>query len=84
MRGAIPPLPQYVFMEWCLVKYRDNLTFYLLWSRVVIEILINKDSDGQERDLKLTTHLNLVPRLRLFGSASPLPHMPNKSSRLGI
>jgi hypothetical protein len=26
MRGAIPP-PQYVFMTWCLVKYRDNFTF---------------------------------------------------------
>jgi len=23
MRGAIPPLPQYVFMAWCLVKQRD-------------------------------------------------------------
>jgi hypothetical protein len=29
MRGAIPPLPQYVFMAWCLVKHRDNFTFYL-------------------------------------------------------
>jgi len=28
MRGAIPPLLQYVFMEWYLVKYRDNFTFY--------------------------------------------------------
>jgi hypothetical protein len=26
MRGAIPPLPQYVFMAWCLVKHRDNFT----------------------------------------------------------
>jgi hypothetical protein len=24
MCGAIPPLPQYVFMAWCLVKQRDN------------------------------------------------------------
>jgi hypothetical protein len=29
MRGAIPPLPQYVFMVWCLVKHRVNFTFYL-------------------------------------------------------
>jgi hypothetical protein len=29
MCGAIPPLPQYVFMVWCLVKHRDN--FYLYW-----------------------------------------------------
>jgi hypothetical protein len=27
MRGAIPPLPQYVFVAWCLVKHRDNFTF---------------------------------------------------------
>jgi hypothetical protein len=27
MNGAIPPLPQHVFMAWCLVKHRDNFTF---------------------------------------------------------
>jgi hypothetical protein len=27
MHGAISPLPQYVFMAWCLVKRRDNFTF---------------------------------------------------------
>jgi hypothetical protein len=27
MHGAIPQLPQYVFMVWCLVKQRDNFTF---------------------------------------------------------
>jgi len=26
MRGAIPPLLQYAFMEWCLVKHKDNFT----------------------------------------------------------
>jgi hypothetical protein len=30
IRGAIPPLPQYVFMAWCLVKHRHSLIFYLL------------------------------------------------------
>jgi hypothetical protein len=29
MREAILPLQQYVFMVWCLVKHRDNFTFYL-------------------------------------------------------
>jgi hypothetical protein len=24
IRGAIPPLPKYTFMAWCLVKHRDN------------------------------------------------------------
>jgi hypothetical protein len=27
MRGAIPPLPQYVLIVWCLVKHRDSFTF---------------------------------------------------------
>jgi hypothetical protein len=27
MRGAIPPLPQYVFLAWCLVKHGDSITF---------------------------------------------------------
>jgi hypothetical protein len=29
MRGAIPQLPQYAFMAWCLVKHRDNFALYL-------------------------------------------------------
>jgi hypothetical protein len=29
MRGALNPLPQYAFMAWCLVKHRDNVTFYI-------------------------------------------------------
>jgi len=30
MRGAIHPLPQYVFMTWCSVK-AEGLHLYLLW-----------------------------------------------------
>jgi len=29
MSGTIPPLYQYAFMAWCLVKHRDNFTFTL-------------------------------------------------------
>jgi len=29
MRGAVPPLHQYVFMAWCLVKHRDNFALLL-------------------------------------------------------
>jgi hypothetical protein len=35
MSGAIPPLPQYVFMAWCLVKHRGNFTFTFMWNVVV-------------------------------------------------
>jgi len=27
MDGAVPPLPQYAFMAWCLVKHTDDFTF---------------------------------------------------------
>jgi hypothetical protein len=42
MRGAIPPLPQYAFMAWCLVKHRDNFTFtfYLVLVKFVILYLL--------------------------------------------
>jgi hypothetical protein len=29
MSGAIPPLPQYAFMAWCLVKAQGQLYLYL-------------------------------------------------------
>jgi len=29
MRGAIPQLPQYTFMAWCLVKAQGYLYLYL-------------------------------------------------------
>jgi hypothetical protein len=30
MSGAIPLLPQYAFMAWCLVKAQEKLYLYLL------------------------------------------------------
>jgi len=27
MSGAIPPLPHYVFMAWCLANHRDNFAY---------------------------------------------------------
>jgi len=35
MRGAILPLPQYVYMVWCSIKKHINnftFTFYIKWS----------------------------------------------------
>jgi hypothetical protein len=39
MRGAIPPLPQYVYMACCLVKHRDNFTLPLKIFSTVKTIL---------------------------------------------
>jgi len=30
MCETIPPLPQYAFMAWCLVKHRDNFTLGMI------------------------------------------------------
>jgi hypothetical protein len=38
MSGAIPPLLQYAFMAWCLVKHRDNFTLPLPFKYVCIYI----------------------------------------------
>jgi len=37
--GGVPPLPQYVFMEWCFVKHRDNftLTFLVGWKTLNVQ-----------------------------------------------
>jgi len=37
MRGYIPPLPQYVFLAWCLVKHRDNFAFTFPFISCVLQ-----------------------------------------------
>jgi hypothetical protein len=48
MRGAIPPLPQYTFMAWCLIKRRDftlklplRLTKYHAMKSYCVEVLLH-------------------------------------------
>jgi hypothetical protein len=36
MRGAIPPVPQYAFMAWCVVKHTDNLSFTFIIIIIII------------------------------------------------
>jgi hypothetical protein len=41
MRGAIPPLPRYASMAWCLVKHRDKFTFLplpILQTFVILQL----------------------------------------------
>jgi hypothetical protein len=46
MRRAIPPLPQYVFIAWCLVKHRKNFTFTFTFT-------FNTDNgDGDDVNIK--------------------------------
>jgi hypothetical protein len=42
MSGAIPPLPQYAFIAWCLDKHRDNFTLTLCVAsqRVIVVVFL--------------------------------------------
>jgi hypothetical protein len=40
MSGAIPPFHQYVFMALCLVKPRDNFTFYLALFKHLCNVVV--------------------------------------------
>jgi hypothetical protein len=45
MRGAIPLLPQYVFMAWCLVKHRDfsfTFTFYFREAKNIVNNFVRR------------------------------------------
>jgi hypothetical protein len=42
MRGAIPPLPQYVFMAWCLVSTGTTLLNLMFYSLLLLKTEIYK------------------------------------------
>jgi hypothetical protein len=46
MRGAIPQLPQYDFMAWCLVKHRDNFTLLLSVKNKVCYEMLHRPGSG--------------------------------------
>jgi hypothetical protein len=59
MSGAITPLPQYAFMEWCSVKqqkHRDSFTFTFynkMWNSVLRRTFgPKKEEDGSWRKLR--------------------------------
>jgi hypothetical protein len=63
MRGVIAPLPQYAFMvpqyafmAWCLVKHRNNFTFYLfrrsIRGKETCHIYYNNNNNGVESHKK--------------------------------
>jgi len=60
MRGAIPPLPQYTFMVWCLVKHRDNFIFTSTFNFILLE-------DGNynvDREVERTSTMRFRPESR--------------------
>jgi hypothetical protein len=61
MRGAIPPLPQYAFMEWCLVKHRYNFTFTFLTSNNACYVI--RSRSHTHNTLCAVPYLSLTLRL---------------------
>jgi hypothetical protein len=54
--------PLYVYMEWCLVKHRDNFTFYLLNSGLLCpesNIKTNEERKITEKAFKKCAFQNL-------------------------
>jgi hypothetical protein len=72
MSGDIPPLSQYDFMAWCLVKHRDNFTFYLYEAEIwvePIEIDPKLSSDLKQRMLSKSSHTfspTMLPLVETF------------------
>jgi hypothetical protein len=64
MSGAIPPLPQYAFMAWCLLERRDNFFTFMMY------IYCN---------FILHTIARSPMRLELFLIPTPCPIVPAKS-----
>jgi hypothetical protein len=50
--GVISPLPHYAFMVWCLVKHRDNFTFYLYLKVIGCEGVDWMEVSGQLHGLE--------------------------------
>jgi hypothetical protein len=68
MHGAIPPLSQYVFMAWCLVKHRDDFTFTLQhgdnYHRICIGKLRKTMNNIRSSDLQAEIQTRYVQKAR--------------------
>jgi len=93
MRGALPPLPQYVFMAWCLVKHsggsslkfdsysRPQDIFYGIWW------LITVFTKTHIEILHWVSWIQaIIPSLKIYFSITitPIVMGPSHSSLLGI
>jgi hypothetical protein len=60
MSGAIPLLPQQVFMAWCLVKHGDNFYLYFTFTLCII---------GNYIRIQTITQLPYISRIRPSGDS---------------
>jgi hypothetical protein len=74
MRGAIPPLPQYTYMAWYLVKHRDNFTFSFDEGKFKNKGAFQKKYIYcKYKEMKLISHFNVI--LLDFNAPVPAFHM---------
>jgi len=77
MSGAIPPLPQYAFIAWWLVKHRNNFTFYGPKSHLATVFSVVGDIfRSKSSDLFLDRVVVQVPRPTQLGCLC-VPHPPS-------
>jgi len=62
MPTAIPPLPKYVFMTWCLFKYRDNFTF-TSWLCNLLVLVWGVSSHAPNHEIICSLRLNCMRQL---------------------
>jgi hypothetical protein len=64
-REAIPPLPQYVFMAWCLVKHRDKAVkteYVVFWIVVPCSVVVgsmpmfSEDGGSMSSEIMLSSY----------------------------
>jgi hypothetical protein len=59
MCGAIPPLPQYFFMAWYLVKHRDNCTFtFIMTTEVNTHYIVNSEISVEYNAMQLAENIS--------------------------
>jgi hypothetical protein len=71
MRGSIPPLPQYAFIEWCSVKAQGQLYFMYIYilaenintiKRITEAMLLGSKEVGLKANPEKTMYLYVVTR----------------------
>jgi len=52
MSGVIPPLPQYTFVVWCLVKAQGQLYLYHIPVMILFRIRVTRHDNTQDVAMK--------------------------------
>jgi ribosomal protein L31 len=74
MRGAIPPLTQYAFMAWCLIKHRDKFTFKD--RNIAVDVEGNCHSHFHGRTEETTENLSQDSRSPVRDSTAMIGPLP--------